>query len=60
MSLYKDQVEMDVILTKNISKDYCYEILEQAKKYNDALCFFKYLLITSIVLLVYKIFQLKT
>lgn len=48
-SLYKDQIEMSVtILQENVSADYVWDLLEQAKKLTNWINFFQYSAVTSI------------
>jgi hypothetical protein len=56
-ALYKDQVEMKIIMTKNLSSNFCFDLIDEASKMTSYINFFQYLSFTSGIIIVYLIWK---
>jgi hypothetical protein len=56
-ALYKDQVEFKAIIAKNVSADYCLNLIDKCTKLTSIIDFFCYCAITSFLTFIYLIYK---
>jgi len=56
-ALYKDQVEFKAIIAKNVSADYCLNLIDESTKLTSIIDFFSYCALTSFLTFIYLMYK---
>ena len=56
-ALYKDQVEFKAIIAKNVSSDYCFDLIDKASQLTSLINFFQYCTFTLVIILFLLIYK---